>query len=242
VREERSAFAITNDLCKYNLAAEVITRTRGELNADTIKVMTMHRAKGLQFVNVIVDVTKWPYMGDDLEDEVAKVESLQQEKCLLYMAIMRAMKNVLIVGLNGQQASNYLPKVGRVALRPEPKATQEPKSNVPQDPKPKERPISFSAEEWYAKGKKWEVDKASYARKEMMKCFGKAANLGHVRAMYKMGLCYEHGSGVPKSAKLAIEWYQKAANCGDTDAKNRLMVARCISQDSLYKHLRGGRH
>lgn len=256
VREERSAFAIKNDLCKYNLAAEVITRTRGELNADTIKVMTMHRAKGLQFVNVIVDVTRWPYMGDDLEDEVAKAESLQQEKCLLYMAIMRAMNNVLIVGLNGQQASNYLPKVEREALRPEtkdkdasrvnstvntmpkPKATQVPQSNAPQVLKPQEQPKVLSADEWYAEGKKWEVNRDAYAQKEMVKCFRAAANLDHVRAMYKMGLCYEYGSGEQKSARLAVDWYQKAANGGDEDAKDRLEIAKNTLHDRLHRHVK----
>lgn len=110
VREERSAFAIQNDLLKYHLAAEVITRERGDLDTNTIKVMTMHRAKGLQFINVIVDVIKWPHVDKEAEDEVAKEENLQQEKCLLYMAIMRAMNNVLITGLAKQAACNYLPK------------------------------------------------------------------------------------------------------------------------------------
>ena len=72
-------------------------------------MMTMHRTKGLQFVNVIVDVTEWPYLDGSETDEEAQKATLQKEKCLLYMSIMRALKNVLITSSAAE--NSYLPKV-----------------------------------------------------------------------------------------------------------------------------------
>ena len=42
----------------------------------------------------------------------------------------------------------------------------------------------------------------------------KAANQGHARAQYYLGVNYENGTGVPKDEKIACEWYLKAANQG----------------------------
>lgn len=41
-----------------------------------------------------------------------------------------------------------------------------------------------------------------------------AARLGHDRAMFYLGVCYEHGSGVSQDLIQALLWYEKAANLG----------------------------
>ncbi len=38
-----------------------------------------------------------------------------------------------------------------------------------------------------------------------------AARLGHDRAMFYLGVCYEHGNGVPQDLTTALSWYEKAA-------------------------------
>ena len=108
-RRNKIAEEIQAKLARKGLNIEVITKTNGKLDTETIKVMTMHRTKGLQFVNVIVDVTEWPYLDGSETDEEAQKATLQKEKCLLYMSIMRALKNVLITSSAAE--NSYLPKV-----------------------------------------------------------------------------------------------------------------------------------
>ena len=46
------------------------------------------------------------------------------------------------------------------------------------------------------------------------------ANQGNVDAMYNLGVIYSKGDGEKKNKPLAKTWYEKAATCGDSDAKN----------------------
>jgi hypothetical protein len=71
----------------------------------------MYRAKGLQFINVVVDVDQWPRRAAlrDQEDQDISKELLDKEKCLLYMSVMRAVSNVLITNSCG--SNKYIPPV-----------------------------------------------------------------------------------------------------------------------------------
>jgi TPR repeat protein len=40
--------------------------------------------------------------------------------------------------------------------------------------------------------------------------------------MYQLGHMYEHGQRVAKDRKQARQWYEKAAEAGDQNAKDRL--------------------
>ena len=104
VRVNKEINKVVAGLLQRGLNAVPITRDFVDFDPRSIKVMTMHRAKGLQFVNVVVDVDQWPLGVGRIRDSEVSAELLAQEKCLLYMSVMRAMKNVLITnsrGLNG---------------------------------------------------------------------------------------------------------------------------------------------
>ena len=79
------------------------TKTKGREDG-AIRVATMHRAKGLEFVGVVVaelNDGKWPLRPKDYDelDPVSKKESDDGERSLLYVAITRAMKHAMIVGV-----------------------------------------------------------------------------------------------------------------------------------------------
>ena len=47
----------------------------------------------------------------------------------------------------------------------------------------------------------------------------KAADQGNVEAQYNLGVCYDHGYGVPQDTAQAVSWYRKAAEQGDAGAQ-----------------------
>lgn len=90
----------------------------------------------------------------------------------------------------------------------------------------------------------WFVKATSYSCMEG--CNGKYAELfpmlrtlaekeNNAAAQYGLGLTYERGNGVEANEKLAVEWYQKAAERGDLDAIYEMgMRYRCgegVSED-----------
>lgn len=52
--------------------------------------------------------------------------------------------------------------------------------------------------------------------------FTKAANLGHIPAMERLGESHEKGLGVRRDIKKAVEWYESAAKLGSVKALMRL--------------------
>ena len=76
--------------------------------------------------------------------------------------------------------------------------------------------IEEDNQSFYSKGQKCEesndyVNAAGWYRK--------AALNGHADSQYRLGFLYELGLGVPQSRKVAISWYEKAANLGNPYAK-----------------------
>ncbi len=44
--------------------------------------------------------------------------------------------------------------------------------------------------------------------------WAQAANAGHLRALFYVGVCHEHGRGTPPDLPEALRWYEKAARQG----------------------------
>ncbi len=107
LRERRGMQAVARALNALSFPATVVTREEElDLSDGKVKVMTMHRAKGLQFVGVVLVLDDWPTIPKELdkEDPGAVAENDRSERCLLYMAIMRAQRFVLLTSSNGHRA------------------------------------------------------------------------------------------------------------------------------------------
>ena len=52
--------------------------------------------------------------------------------------------------------------------------------------------------------------------------FQDAADQGHARAQYNLGVCYENGRGVEQNYEMAAKYYQLAADQGHAKAQQRL--------------------
>lgn len=94
----------TKTLAKYALAMLGKLCTKEEL--ARVDVMTMHSAKGLQFVGVVLALDAWPTIPKnfDTTDAEALEEHMLSERQLLYMAAMRAQRFVLLTSSNGHRA------------------------------------------------------------------------------------------------------------------------------------------
>jgi TPR repeat protein len=57
---------------------------------------------------------------------------------------------------------------------------------------------------------------------QMRTCYERAAGLGSADAMYDLGVVYEEGRGVDRDSQQARDWYQKAADAGNENAKTKL--------------------
>ena len=55
-----------------------------------------------------------------------------------------------------------------------------------------------------------------------MQLWHKAAEQGHAKVQDYLGIMYEMGQKVPQNILIAKEWYQKAADRGDSHAINKL--------------------
>ena len=115
-RSERFLFGAANALAKGGIPVSVIDKDNTGLNDESVKVMTMHRAKGMQFHGVIIDLTHWPRHDKDVADYEQKAALLDQEKRLLYMAVMRATSRVVITGTHGRPKPDELPVEGQTEL------------------------------------------------------------------------------------------------------------------------------
>lgn len=84
-------------------ALHVTGDKKQDISADKVRVLTMHRAKGLEFAGVciVLEKGKWPAIPPDFDQraEVEKRDIIAQAKSLLYVAMTRAMSHVLITGV-----------------------------------------------------------------------------------------------------------------------------------------------
>ena len=76
-------------------------------------------------------------------------------------------------------------------------------------------------EELYDKGRR-RYDEGDLS--EAVGYFRQAAEKGHAKAQYKLGLCYYKGIGVEADHKQAVSWWKKAAEQGHPKAQKRLAV------------------
>ena len=84
-------------------AEKVIGEGSTASSEPAVRVMTLHRAKGLEFSGVILVVSqgKWPRKptGFDSLADSEKEMVLAREKSLLYVGMTRAISHVLLTGL-----------------------------------------------------------------------------------------------------------------------------------------------
>lgn len=100
--DERYLYNTAKTLNDNGIPAVQVSRQHRDPGGETVKVMTMHRAKGLQFHGVVINLTHWPHHDNDAKEEAQLKSELDQEKQLLYMAIMRATSRVVITGTTGR--------------------------------------------------------------------------------------------------------------------------------------------
>ena len=78
----------------YNLYSKSISQT--EVDEDQIQIMSMHRAKGLEWDYVVVhDATEGGFFGEN--NSKVTEETLEEERRLFYVAITRVKKHLFIV-------------------------------------------------------------------------------------------------------------------------------------------------
>lgn len=94
-----------NALEEFGIPASMVSNKAFGDNGNTVKVMTMHRAKGMQFVGVVVEADGWPHIEKEENEALSKEaeeEHLDGERRLMYMALMRALRYVEITGCSAK--------------------------------------------------------------------------------------------------------------------------------------------
>ena len=71
----------------------------------------------------------------------------------------------------------------------------------------------------YARGRGVPKDHA-----EALKWFRMAAEQGHAKAQFNLGVMYARGRGVPKDGAEAVKWYRMAAEQGDARGQYNLGI------------------
>ena len=105
------------DLIKKALEARgleccIVTQeeSRRAKDVNSVRLATMHRAKGLEFAGVVVAELNegvWPHRPHNYAelDAIAQAASDDTERCLLYVAISRAMSHVFLTGVGDSPAA-----------------------------------------------------------------------------------------------------------------------------------------
>ncbi len=76
-----------------------------------------------------------------------------------------------------------------------------------------------NAEAQIIMGDMWYIKNKTISAAEWYK---KAADQGHARAQYNLGMMYQHGEGVDQDDKAAVKWLTKAAEQGLREAASRI--------------------
>lgn len=116
IRGRRDGVNLADDLAERGLPAKYVG-SRTTLGRNKIPIMTMHRAKGMEFRRVLlfgVSAGVIPTGVDSVPTD-ERAEKLQQERSLLYVAVTRA-RDQLVIIWNGQK-SELLPSTDHLAAR-----------------------------------------------------------------------------------------------------------------------------
>ena len=108
---EYAVFAPTNarvrllhaELEKNGMPALVVTAAKAPVAPDRVRVMTLHRAKGLEFQGVVLDLDNdnWP-MSPRKAARLAPKERqrrVNEAKCLAYVGMTRAIRRAMLTGV-----------------------------------------------------------------------------------------------------------------------------------------------
>jgi len=104
-RTKEEVFAVGKALKRREIESlEIKTEEDDGIQKDAVSIATMHRAKGLEFVGVILPRLNrgvWPLKPAGFEglDQVSQRAHLAGELSLLYVALTRAMKHVWLSGV-----------------------------------------------------------------------------------------------------------------------------------------------
>ena len=101
-------YAVTKALEERGIPAALVTSEEElDLKDGKVKVMTMHRVKGLQFIGVVLVLDDWPTIPKSIDssDTDAIEEQMVTERQLLYMAAMRAQRFLLLTSSNGHRVN-----------------------------------------------------------------------------------------------------------------------------------------
>lgn len=94
------------------------------------------------------------------------------------------------------------------------KGTEKPPSDI----KKREEVLKQTGVVYYDMAMTYATNQKVKDMKKAMMWFQRAADLGHVDAMFNLGVGYANGLGVPVDFDQAMKWYTKAAEHGSADA------------------------
>ena len=85
------------------MPALVVTAEKGPTAPDRVRVMTLHRAKGLEFPGVVLDLDKdnWPLSPRKAAKLAPKERRrrVNEAKCLAYVGMTRAIRRAMLTGV-----------------------------------------------------------------------------------------------------------------------------------------------
>lgn len=91
--------AVADGLSNRGLAAKYMTGSELDLNADVVKVLTLHSAKGLEFPTVVLAGLEEGVLPRSLPDadEETRHEEEQVYRRLVYVGMTRAMRGLMVI-------------------------------------------------------------------------------------------------------------------------------------------------
>lgn len=100
---KRRSELLCEKLVEVGLPAVLVTAARPQDNLDQVRVMTLHRAKGLEFQGVVLDLDKenWPMTPHAAAklSPTERIRRVNRAKCLAYVGMTRAIRRVLLTGI-----------------------------------------------------------------------------------------------------------------------------------------------
>ena len=97
--------ALAEAMCDSGLPSTYFAGRELDLAADTVKVLTLYSAKGLEFPIVVAagfEEGTYP-VADDFDDPELYAERMRHERRLLYVGLTRAMRGLMVVTQKGSR-------------------------------------------------------------------------------------------------------------------------------------------